>query len=290
MSAVAGADPAPRLDDPESLKMLEEAVPRLRQASDLSGLMRVRGDALAVADAEVSERGLRKRAQRVAKRADEAIEELRRSGAETDEERAAREARELREARWQIRETEARLSELMVRSLQLLLNNGSRSPDAVNAFRSFAALDDDGDLRVVLADVFESRSSLLVSGFDRSRRIFAEVGTEALLDERQEIERLLKSSAVELMTDGADVRGLAANAVPLVAYSLFRGNLPVSADAASSATVEKINNLLLGLADELSEEPRDTRLLLISLFRLTLLLGEAQEYAGKLSLTSLPVS
>ena len=120
-----------------------------------------------------------------------------------------------------------------------------------------------------------------------SRRIFAEVGTEALLDERQEIERLLKSSAVELMTDGADVRGLAANAVPLVAYSLFRGNLPVSSDAASSATVEKINNLLLGLADELSEEPRDTRLLLISLFRLTLLLGEAQEYADKLSLTTL---
>ena len=250
MSAVDDAASGPRLDDPQNLKLLEVAVPRLREASDLAGLMRLRGDALAVADAEAFERGLRKRAQRVAKRADEAIEELRRSGAETDEERAAREARELREARWQIRETEARLSELMVRSLQLLLNNGSRSPDAVNAFRSLAALDDDGDLRVVLADVFESRSALLVNGFDRSRRIFAEVGTEALLDERQEIERLLKSSAVELMTDGADVRGLAANAVPSSRIRSFCGNLPVSSDAASSATLEKINNLLLGLADE----------------------------------------
>jgi hypothetical protein len=135
--------------------------------------------------------------------------------------------------------------------------------------------------------VFESRSALLVDGFDRSRHIFADVGTEALLDERREIERILKASAVELMTGGADVRGLATNTVPLVAYSLFHGNLPVSSGAASSATIEKINDLLLGIADELSEAPTETRLLLISLFRLVLLLGEAQVYAEKLALVSL---
>jgi hypothetical protein len=274
------------IGDPQrTLEMLEEALPRFRQASDLGGLMRVREQALAIAGD--SERGVRKRAQRVAKRADAGIQELRRSGAETDEEREAREAREEREARWQAREAEGRLLELMLVSLRLLLVDDTGSPDAVTAFRSLASLEDDGDLRDVVAGVFESRSPLLVSGFDRSRRIFAEIGTGTLLGERQEIERLLKFSAVELLTNGADVRGLRTNTIPLVAYSLFRGNLPVAPEAASPATVEKINNLLLGVADELGEASTDARLLVVSLFRLAVLLGEAQEYAEKLSLTSL---
>ncbi len=278
-----------RIGDPQlTLEMLEEALPRFRQASDLTGLIRVHEEASAVAAS--SERSTRKRAQRVAKSADATIQELRRSGAETDEERDAREAREAREARWQIRETEAKLLELMVLSLKLLLVDDSDSPDAFTAFRPLASLDDDGDLRVAVTGVFESRSPLLVNGFDRSRRIFAEIGTESLQSERREIEQLLKSSAVGLLTNGADVRGLTANTVPLVAYSLFRGNLPVSPAAASPATVEKINELLLGAADELSEAPADTRLLLISLLRLALLLGEAQEYADGLSLTSLALS
>ena len=158
-----------------------------------------------------------------------------------------------------MRQTEGKLRERSELSLKFLLRDGSESTDAVTVFRTLGSLDGDGDLPVELDEAFQSRSPLIVGVFDRSRRIFAQVGADALSKEQLEIQRLLKSIAVELMTEGADVRGLISDAVPLVAYSLFHGSLPVSPDAGSPATVEQINNLLLGIADDLSIAPTDER-------------------------------
>ena len=268
--------------------MLESEARRLRRAADLAGLIRVQANALAVA--EESTGRIRKRAQRAAMKANAGIDHLRRSGIETEEERKAREAREAREASWKAQQDGAKMLERFVAFLQLQWNDGREPPESLAVFQSFVRAQSDGRLQVDIAEPFKLWSLRIIAFYDRSRGIFADVGTQTLRNEQRTIERILKSVAVALMTSGAEVRGLTTDAVPLVAYSLFNGKLPVPPDADTPLTAERVNNLLLSAADEVAAMPVDARHLFLGLLELAVLIGEAQVYAEHLSLTSLSLS
>ena len=272
-------------DDPrEMLKTLEASVLRFRDAADLAGLWLVQTEAKALA--ERSNGRARRKAVRIAQKASVVTDELRRHGFETGEERAAREVREARQAMREAREIGSTLLERLVTLLHLLLN-GSQIAGGVAVLRGLAVTDGGGYLRIEIPQDLASSSPLLIGGYAGSREIFAEVSAKALEKERRTFERTLKKVAVNLMGAGAEVRGLTADAVPLVAYSLFSGELPGPVDAALSDAAEKVDNLLLSIADDVSAMPVARRPLFIGLFRLAVLLGEAQAYAEKLALTSL---
>ena len=237
--------------------------------------------------AETSGGRVRRKAERIAQKASGAAGELRRSGIETPEERRDREARESRQAEWEARESRARLSERLVSLLHLLLSDGKPPAESVAVLRGLAMADADGYLRIEIPAIFASSSPLLVEGYEKSRRIFAEVATRALQKEWQSIEQALKTVAVDLMSAGAEVRGLKADVVPLVAYSLFSGHLPDPPDASFSVAAQQVDNLLLSIADDVATMPTHDRPLFIGLFRLAVLIGEAQAYTEKLSMTAL---
>jgi hypothetical protein len=266
------------------LKTLEESVSRFRDVPDLAALALVQAKAQALA--ETSEGRARKKAERIAQKASLITADLRRHGAETNEEREAREVREARNAAWEEKANSTKLMERLVTLLHLLLG-GSSPVEGVAALRGLAMADPDGYLRIEIPELGASSSSLLFGGYEGSRQIFSEVATKSLEKERQTFERALKVVAVDLMTAGAEVRGLEIDAVPLVAYALSRGQLPGPFEALFSSAAERVDNLLLRISDDVSAMPIDARPLFIGLFRLALLLGEAEVYADRLSLTSL---
>ena len=103
----------------------------------------------------------------------------------------------------------------------------------------------------------------------------------------QQIEAELRSTATELISAGADPRGLTTDAVPLIAYSLIIGTMPTAIDPASAEATDKFNLLLLGMPDDVSSIPTEQRRLFVELLKLAVVLGEAQAFAKQLSLNRL---
>jgi hypothetical protein len=289
VNAIQGARPRRGgLDQKTALRLIERSVPDLQRASDISGLAHARAEALSLAMESTGRR--RKKAQRVAQNAWVAMEGLRQKGVETATERATREIREAQEAGWSARETKRRLSERFIALLHLMLNDGSTPDQSIAILRQLMLVDEDGFLRVEIQPTFESWAPLLVGGYEQSVQVFLELNATTPPRNRAEIERLLKEVAVDLMTAGAEVRGLNADAVPLIAYALFAERLPVAPAVTSAVAVERVNNLLLKIADDVSAMPITKRPLFIVLFKMAVLVGAAQEYAARLSLKSLSVS
>jgi hypothetical protein len=283
-------------DQRATLRALEESLASLRKEGNLDGLAQLHAVADALADTTTGR--LSRSAERVAEKASAAVTSLRRKGAETGEERRTREAREAHQASERAREVRTKLLERSTSFLQLALNNGvpatddagGTPSDGVAVFRRLAIADGDGHLRIEIGQFFDSWSRLLVESYERSCALFANVSTGVPTDQRRDVECALKAIAVDLMATGADVRGLTSDAIPLLAYAVFNERLPISPSTTSFDTAEQINNLLLSVADEVSAIPIRTRPILIGLFRLSVLLGEAQAYADQLSLTSLALS
>lgn len=282
------APPKHALDQGAAVKLLSDSVAELRESGDVMGLVRVQGLALALADASGGR--TRRRSLRVANKASSAAADLRKNGVETPEEREAREARELREARWGARDAKNRLSERFVALLHMILSDDSQPLEGIDVFRQLQVADDEGYVRVEIPDVFESWAPVLVDGYQQTERFYMDDDPGELRRQRETIERHLKSVAVGLMAAGAEVRGLTEDVVPLIAYAIFTQRLPVLPAAETAAAVEKVDDLLLRMADDVSAMPAKTRPLFVGLFRLAMLLGEAQAYSEQLSLRAFSFS
>jgi hypothetical protein len=174
-----------------------------------------------------------------------------------------------------------------LRSLLLLLPHAADLPAGDDALDGLASLNAQGDIAIG-ADAFKPWMRLLGAAYDRGYETFAEVSTHTLRDARQQIERTLRSVAAQLVTVGARVRGLSADAVPVVAFALLHGDIPVGVDAASSpVSQERMDNAVLAIADEVADMARGSRAAFMDMYRLSLLLGVAHRYAEQLSLTTL---
>jgi hypothetical protein len=113
----------------------------------------------------------------------------------------------------------------------------------------------------------------------------------ALGPAQPQIERQVKSVAVELITAGAQVRGLAVDAVPLIAFCLLHREIPIGMDTAESpVSHDQMNDAVIAIADDIAAMPEASRGAFIDLYRLSVLLGVAQRYAEELSLTTLATS
>jgi hypothetical protein len=270
------ADGADQMAD---LERLEWSLPDLRRDSDLEGLLRLQAQAEAIST--VSRGRARRRAKRITSEASWAVHEIRRRGGETRLEHETRMARASRESNWLRREAEAKLMGRLVKLLHLLLYEGSPVASDIAPLDSLAATDPEGFLRVEIPEGVRPESGLLLDGFERGSRIFAAAGVR---DRKANPELALKAIAVALVAAGAEVRDLSNDAVPLIAYSLFMKELPVALKSPDKVA-ENINDLVLSVADDVSTVPASARPILIGLFRLALLLGEAQAYAERYSVT-----
>jgi hypothetical protein len=268
----------------ETVKRLGRSVTELRRQSDLEGLLRLETQATALA-ATLNGR-TRRKAERIAQRASSAVDSVRRDGGETEDERAARVVREMRDARWRDDEARAAVLERLTSLLHLLLYDGSPLASEFALLRGLSATDADGFLQIELPAFVTVRSSLLVGGFEQSRRIFAKSGAPM---KRHQVERVLKATAVDLVSSGAEVRGLASDIVPLLAYALLASSLPSAVDT-SEDLLDEVDDLVLGVSDEISSIPASGRPIFISLLRLSILLGEAEAYAKRHGLASLSSS
>ncbi len=103
----------------------------------------------------------------------------------------------------------------------------------------------------------------------------------------QQIEAELRSTATDLISAGADPRGLTADAVPLIAYSLLIETLPTAIDPDSTEAADKFNILLLGMSEDVASIPSEQRRLFMEALKLAVVLGEAQAFADQLSLNRL---
>ena len=202
----------------------------------------------------------------------------------------SREAGQSREARRRAQQDEAKALDRFAAFLQLQLSDGREPPGALTVFRSLGKPESNGRLHIEIGEPFRLWSHRISAFYEQSRHIFLMVDNRALLKERPRIEQMLKSVAVELMTSGVELRGITTDAVPLVAYSLFNGRLPVSPGADSPAIDELVNDLFLSVADEAAAMPVDSRRLLVGMLRIAVLFGEAQAYSEQLGLTSLSIS
>ncbi len=272
----------------DTLNVLEASIPELQRAADVAGLRRVQTEAEQVA--QESSGRLRRKGNRVARKARSAIETLRGGAAETEDERVAREIRELRDARWKTRDLGIKLAGRFASTLRLLLGDDNPGSEAAASFSVLTTHDGDDGPRLEIPDLFKAWLPLIIDGYQRSLDVFTSAGTATVTDERRSVERVLKTVAVDLMTRGNEVRGLQDDAVPLLAYALFNGIVPAVPGMDSADTDEQINDVLLGIAEEVSEMPPESRRVFISLFRLSVLLGEAQAYADKLSLVALDIT
>jgi len=282
----AGNDQATSSHD--TLKRLAKSITELRRSSDVDGLRRVQVEAEGLA--RDSKGRVRRKAERLSRRARSAIDVLRPNGGETPEERAAREIREFREASWKTRQMGVELTGRILSTLRLLLGDDNLESEAATSFTLLTRLDDEERLRIEIPESFKTWLPSIIDGYTRSLSVFSSAGTESLKNERRVVERALKSVAVDLMTHGTEVRGLQEDAVPLVAYALFNGIVPAVPGVDHADTDEQVNDLLLGVADEVAQMLPEDRRVFISLFRLSVLLGEAQAYADHLSLAALSVS
>jgi hypothetical protein len=157
-----------------------------------------------------------------------------------------------------------------------------------SALQALHAESDDQEPRLALQDTIERWSDILVDGYGRGRAFRGSLILGVFRSRhRRQITRELKRTAVELMSGGAEVGGVVADPVPLVAYALLIESLPVSVEPASPEGVERINNLLLETNRAFHDLPEETAPLLADVFVLAVILGEAERYTDQLGLLGL---
>jgi hypothetical protein len=181
---------------------------------------------------------------------------------------------------------EVQLSSRLLRLLDLLLNPQQPAPKRAGTLRALA--DGTTAAPIDFPTLVRSWLPLLVRGYQEGVRLSAPVPLGVVKHRHeQQIEAELRSTATELISAGADPRGLTADAVPLIAYSLLIETLPTAIDADSAEAADKFNVLLLGMPEDLSSIPTEQRRLFIELLKLAVILGEAQAFADQLSLNRL---
>ena len=175
--------------------------------------------------------------------------------------------------------------------LMLLLYGSDAVTAGDRALKAFGRMDPDGLPMIELN--FESAQwlSLLTAGYEEGYKSVEELNLASLRDAHHQIKSVLKSLAVDLITAGAEVRGLDRDAVPLISFALLHGQVPLSlhTDGASSHAEERMNDFLLRIADEIASMSGTSRLVFIDTYRLAVTLGVSQRYAEDLSLTVLSV-
>jgi hypothetical protein len=191
-----------------------------------------------------------------------------------------------------LRAGDPRRLEIRLESLLLLLR---RSPDdampAGDALTAFAVTGRNGDEAFDLRGPYLQWCHLLEHAYGRAYRIYSELTRTPLAAVRLQLERQTKTVAVELITAGAQVRGLAHDAVPLIAFCLLHRELPIGMDTDDSpVSQDRMNDAVISIADDIAAMPEASRGAFIDLYRLALLLGVAQRYAEELSLTKLSTS
>jgi len=130
---------------------------------------------------------------------------------------------------------------------------------------------------------------LVADAYVRGHAAAADLNSALLLNVRSRLERELKAIAADLLTRGADVSGIGADSVPLIAYALLHGRLPLGFGFDSDSIQDKTNDALLSqavLVSGMSAEQRET---FLALFRVSFLIGVAQRYGEALGLTKLVV-
>ena len=183
---------------------------------------------------------------------------------------------------------EVQLSSRLLRLLDLLLDPGQPAPKGAATLRALAHTDGTTAGPIELPTLVRSWLPLLVRGYEEGVRLSAAVPLGVVKHRHeQQIEAELRSTATELISAGADPRGLTADAVPLIAYSLLIETLPTAIDPDSAEAADKFNILLLGMPEAVASIPTEQRRLFIELLKLTLILGEAQAFADQLSLNRL---
>jgi hypothetical protein len=191
-----------------------------------------------------------------------------------------------------LRGTDPRRLDLRLESLLLLLRrNPDGAMEAREALTAFVVADRNGDEDFDLRGPYLQWRHLLDRAYDRAYRIYGEVARVALAPAQTQIERQVKSVAVELITGGAQVRGLASDAVPLIAFCLLHREIPIGMDTTDSpVSQDQMNDAVIAIADDIAAMPEACRGAFIDLYRLSVLLGVAQRYAEELSLTTLATS
>jgi hypothetical protein len=173
--------------------------------------------------------------------------------------------------------------------LLLLMYRRNEVCEGREALSAFATKNSDEEIRIDLAQPFSSRTGRqLQDGCGRGFAAFGETNMTWLRDVRRQIEQALRSSAASLVIAGAEVRGLQTDTVPLIAFALLHGEIPIGNDAAASPLAkEQANNAVIAVAEEIAEMPAASRAAFTDLYRLSFLLGVAQCYAEQTGLTSL---
>ena len=180
------------------------------------------------------------------------------------------------------------LSSRLLRLLDLLLDPGQPAPKGAATLRALARTDGTTAAPIELPTLVRSWLPLLVRGYEEGVRLSAAVPLGVVKHRHeQQIEAELRSTATELISAGADPRGLTADAVPLIAYSLLIETLPTAIDPDSAEAADKFNILLLGMPEDVASIPTEQRRLFIELLKLAVMLGEAQAFADQLSLNRL---
>jgi hypothetical protein len=196
---------------------------------------------------------------------------------------------ETAEAQVSLDPIETALLDRLVTLLHLLLFEGSAVSSEVGSVEMLAAFDDEGFLQIEIPAELRSRADVLVAGFERSYALFVGAASRKKKRKKQEqqlLGRALKALAVELVYGGADLRDSTEDPVPLIAYGLFDGQLSLEIDSQEEVT-DTIDDIMLGFASDSANVPSPARASFITLFRLALLLGEAQAFAEHESVTAL---
>jgi hypothetical protein len=183
---------------------------------------------------------------------------------------------------------EVQLSSRLLRLLDLLLDPGQPAPKRAATLRTLARADSTTAAPIELPTLVRSWLPLLLRGYEEGVRLSEAVPLGVVKHRHeQQIEAELRNTAAELISTGADPRGLTADAVPLIAYSLLIETLPTTIDAGSTEAADKFNILLLGMPEAVASIPTEQRRLFIELLKLAVVLGEAQAFADQLSLNRL---
>jgi hypothetical protein len=259
----------------ELFKHLDQSMSDLRKDSDLEGLLRLQTLALAISDRSTG--STRKKALRLANKASGAVNQLREMGIETALEHADRMRREAAENELRADMAATTLLERLIALLHLLLyERGNVSAD-LESLEMLSSTDPDGFLKFEIPASLRSRTDTLVAGFEESYELFV---TAATRETNPALWRDLKMLAVELVSRGAEVSDVTEDPVPLVAYGLFDGQFSFEVES-QEVVADGLDDMMLSFAGESAEVPPGDRAAFVTLFRLTLLLGEAQALAER---------
>ena len=131
---------------------------------------------------------------------------------------------------------------------------------------------------------------VMVKGFARGQEAVSVLALAPLVDHRSRLERELKKAAMHLVAVGAELPGVEEDAVPLVAYSLLAGVLPAGPRAENDELEDRLIDAMLRVADTSAKLPAEERLMFVAYYRLAFLLGIAEGYAERLSISRLTFS